>query len=143
MKFEEALKLLAQKRPELFTIRTHKEVGRKRATSEAVDIETFSFDTNKNDRLVFWATLNGEQIQSRCTQDDLDEIAALLGWEYQVTSEWWEDSYRWVFWVFRIVGGKKETHVSDEFFPTKLEAAKAALVAIIEKELSPRTGEGK
>lgn len=117
MTFESALMLLAEKRPEMFHFYP--------------PIITGAFED-----IFDWET-NSSEITA-VTQDDLDEIAALLGWEYEVSrTDVLENCMVLVPEWFFIVYKRDHKGVLPEerrrCFPAKLEAAKAALIAIIQE----------
>jgi hypothetical protein len=117
MTFENSLRLLAEKEPLKFKVDG---VGIMERICFQEDVGFFFSDV---------------------TQDDIDAILAEIGWEYQIechaqTSkpEWAWDFAVWTVGRFhcslvRTVGG-----ISAPMFPTKLEAAKAALIAVVERK---------
>jgi len=123
MTFEQALERLAEKEPEKFRIQKR---------SEPWGDETY-FETPYDD--IIEGEWNGDKLKNTGkTQDDIDEILALIGWEYEVfstnrTDKWW----RYETWQ---LGGAIWIEQPKTMFPTKLEAAKAALIAVVEREYS-------
>lgn len=75
------------------------------------------------------------------TSDDLDEIAGLLGWEIEVARQSDGDFWDWCYYR-KGFPGKNDWHSSDPFgrdaVATKLKAAQAALIKIIEKHLETK-----
>jgi len=76
------------------------------------------------------------------TQDDIDEILALIGWEYEV---YWLrtggidlDDWHFNYWKKedgKRFGKSKIANSYSNYEPhTKLSAAKAALIAVVERE---------
>lgn len=104
MTFEEALKRLAEKEPEKFQI-----------------------NGAENPHEDDW------------TQDDIDEILALIGRGYVVYSDMTGKESSWKGYGYSILirisdGRMYSSHSSSEIFPDKLSAAKAALIAVVERE---------
>lgn len=123
MTFEEALKRLAEKEPEKFRIQSFPYQGH--------TVSAFSYSIHGVSSEAFW---DG----SGFSQDDIDAILAEIGWEYTLTifqsglpHEWAYDLYK-----ARTIydGDRCEAGSDDELFPTKLEAAKNALIAVVERE---------
>ena len=113
MNFEQALKRLAEKEP-----------------------EKFKFDGGrylyKKVRAGYKYVLS---VEGKITQDTIDEILALIGWEY------WHQRWRdgWGIFAERtdtppLTGDSIFLPDLAEPFLPKLDAAKAAIIAIIEKE---------
>lgn len=66
------------------------------------------------------------------TQDDIDQLAAVFGWEYWVVPQ------RGISWEFFCTEDRNSLTMEDivlnkRNYPSKLEAAKAAFVAIIKQ----------
>ena len=78
-----------------------------------------------------WAMLGegGEESNRRFTQDDIDEILAPIGWEYELHHYPAEE---WGFWIWKIKNDYGDG-IDGEIYISKLEAAKAALVAVVER----------
>ena len=74
--------------------------------------------------------MDNVSIFSRLTQDDIDEVLALIGWEYEIIR------IGVVVWSANCLKtGSAHPIISiPTVFDTKLEAAKAALIAVVEKE---------
>ncbi len=135
MTFEEALKLLAEKEPKRFY---WGEGRRFKWHFGIVDAAT--------GLRVHTITQYHDGGTSEITQDDIDAILAQIGWEYELTR--WinlDDFLKDVPDGWFMIAGKLpltpmkqyQSVVSTEMektFPTKLEAAKAALIAVVEKE---------
>lgn len=127
MSFEEALKLLAEKNPEKFRL----EYG-----GEFPDGSNYLFYYKNKDGLSNGESIIhivGEDSKSPLpiTQDDIDEILALIGWEYTVGRN---EEFNWD-WTFELHQNLHYRYVEQSCgYPTKLEAAKQALIAIVEKE---------
>lgn len=116
-----ALKRLAEKYPDIFLI------GKRDDEPKFVweMIEKRRYGSNYFDAL---------------TQDDLDEIAALVGWEYWVLPEFYLEEYAgvgsaepWRCYIRQIGDYGPILIETQEFHDTKLEAAKSALIAIVEQ----------
>jgi hypothetical protein len=84
----------------------------------------------------FWSDGHREIVVSdsecRITQDDIDEILGLIGWEYEVRFLVTLNEWFYSIWSERIVGAKIDGSV-HEGKPTKLLAAQAALIAVTER----------
>lgn len=125
MNFEEALKLLAEKEPEKFRI-----------------------EDNANG-LIFWTMADNEEpyhalLSRSACQDEIDAVLAAIGWECSIEVVPTQPPHRWCADIFNMQHfydeGSCEIYTDDITYSSKLEAAKAALVAIVEKEygLKPR-----
>lgn len=115
MTFEEALKNLAQKRPTEFCYYS-KEDG--------FDSTTFHFYKDREEKYI------SPYIP---TQDDIDAILAEIFWSYEVRSPKYYTA-EWEFVVWKGSGNNYMAFNNGTFYGSKLEAAKAALVAVVEKE---------
>jgi len=116
MTFEQALKWLAKRQPDRFWIYRETDSGRE---------ETY-FRFGK-------PTAPGQLREiddgiERFTQDDIDEILAEIGWAYELRWNPFIGKWRFVVWH------PGQTETEKIWFGTKLEAAKAALVAVVKKE---------
>jgi len=107
MTFESALKRLAEKEPGKFKI------------GYPADFEVMEFEWGHG-----WLRLY------KFTQDDIDKILSLIGWNYEVR----KSTQKWYY----IIYGEDDflKFECEEDYPTKLEAAKAALIAVVEKQYS-------
>jgi len=73
------------------------------------------------------------------TQDDIDDALAEIGWEYEVHPLIEGHQTKWSPQIWKKGTAFEELNASpDEWFDSKLEAAKAALVAVIKKEKGAR-----
>lgn len=110
MTFEEALKRLTEKEPEKFKLWN---VSNTLCLQSNPDVEPY---------------LDG----SDATQDDIDAILAEIGWEYEVNHT--HDQRAWTAWIWRIEDYVTLNGNYTRRRPSKLEAAKAALIAVVERE---------
>ena len=113
MSFEDALKRLAEKWPE-------------------------KFNFNADPLLRISDGIHQRHIApAKITQDDLDEILALIGWEYEIhrTLDGWFEYHHRVYTDGRLGANVGHFQLAAFAHPTKLEAAKAALIAVVEKEV--------
>lgn len=118
MTFEEALKRLAEKEPEKFCYQREE----KASNGELVQLERFWLSHKR------WHLLIGKE---PVTQDFIDAILAEIGWAYEVgcvAGEWPAK------WYYSIVAEDEIGGEVGHEYPTKLGAAKAALVAVVERE---------
>ena len=110
MTFEEALKRLAEKEPEKFKLWN---VSNTLCLQSNPDVEPY---------------LDGSDV----TQDNIDAILAEIGWEYELNHK--RDQQTWTAWIWRIRDSGTLIGVYSCPSRTKLEAAKAALIAVVERE---------
>jgi len=115
MTFEEALKKLAEKEPEKFEVFSSHDGG------EGWYLNYGNFSCSRDD----------------FTQDSIDEILALIGWEYEVTA--WTRSVEkaWTWTTYHLGDEYDPINENAELYTTKLSAAKAALIAVVERHLVP------
>jgi hypothetical protein len=109
MTFTDALKALAGKYPEKFEW-----------YDELIDGEQEVYLLTKNP-VHYWDI-------DTLTQDDIDEILGLIGWRYYVEFLFSLDAWFYSAW--------SEEKISSSVYegkPTKLLAAQAALIAVVEK----------
>ena len=76
------------------------------------------------------------------TQDDIDAILAEVGWEYAVVKEWAGEA-RWQFYLGKIGDSVAQSKHYSTTFPSKIAAARAALIAVVEKVYGTAIREGK
>ena len=123
MTFDEALKKLAEKWPEKFEIHT-----------------------NLADSMIWWG--NDAENFSLLTQDDIDSILALIGWECEVTKTYYDPNSEdpnkgvsLVWWAHIWKADEGEFDATQRTVNvganTKLTAAQAALIAVVEREVKP------
>lgn len=126
MTFEETLKRLAEKEPEKFCYQREE----KALTGELVQLERFWLSHKQ------WHLLVGRE---PVTQDFIDAILAGIGWECEASKSYSVDQALLVAPQWQAFVWKRQVHYIDPrdyagAFPTKLEAAKAALIAVVERE---------
>ncbi len=121
MTFEEALKRLAEREPKTFY---WGEGHRFKWHFGIVDVAT--------GLRVHTITQYHDGGVSEVTQDDIDEILAKIGWEYEVNHT--HDQRAWTAWIWRVEDYITLNGRYTRPSPSKLEAAKSALLAVVEKE---------
>lgn len=109
MTFEEALKRLAEREPEKFRC----------------GIDTFHV-LHKPPRV------HAIYFRNVMSQDFIDVILEEIGWEYELIHK--RDQKTWIAWIWRTNDSGTLIGVYSRPSRTKLEAAKSALVAVVEKE---------
>ncbi len=113
MTFEEALKKLVEKYPTLFM-----------------------YDQFR----IFYVYIKGAYTEVDIdTQDGIDTVLAEIGWEYEVRFEGPHNGWSFNYWAIAVkdmwVNGISSFAGNGiAIFPTKLEAAKAALIAAVKKD---------
>ena len=118
MTLEAALKRLAEKEPKKFKLI---------AEDENLGLE---YGTKADWRLVWFNQGDG------LTQDDIDEILALIGWTYEVWTKPTMTTHTWKFTIYNDLGSDVDWSKGTSVYTSKLEAAKNALVAVVEKQYS-------
>ena len=129
MNFEDALRRLAEREPEKFSVDAAPDGFRERFP------DAFSWpDISKKKRTYVKSIV-------ALGQDDIDEILASIGWEYCVDRDWNLPPEKPWFYEFWRAGKQREPFGSGKngVFPDKLSAAKAALIEIVEKQYPAET----
>lgn len=108
--FAESLKTLAEKMPEKFELRGRWGI--------------YIRDAKQKNKFRGFA-------MECIDQDALDEILAEIGWEYEVIRSNLVPTLGWEFFVRQ--RPEEEGFSEPEVFSTKLEAARAALIAVVDK----------
>ena len=121
MTFEEALKRLAEREPKTFY---WGEGHRFKWHFGIVDVAT--------GLRVHTITQYHDGGVSEVTQDDIDEILAKIGWEYELNHK--RDQKTWTAWIWRTSDSGTLIGAYSRPSRTKIEAAKAALIAVVERE---------
>ena len=67
------------------------------------------------------------------SQDDIDEILALIGWTYGVMQSL-DNKGNVVGWDYEARSKEGVWCIGQDEYPTKLEAAKAALIEVVKRE---------
>lgn len=118
MTIEEALKLLADKEPERFFY------------YEARPGYSSSFGVSRRDVQV---------TRGEASQDDIDTILAEIGFEFEIRFEGPHNGWSFNYWNVTVkdmwingINSFAKQHIA--VFPSKLDAAKAALIAVVETE---------
>jgi hypothetical protein len=147
--FDEALGILAKKYPKQFAIKQSPYPIVTFFMWGEDDIESWEEGDYDNDQFYdIWT-------QTQClTQDDIDQILKFLGWAYEVFWQWGDidaatdeelvPESGWQFGCYRI-GAARQLLLGDRLgwrtpiHLTKIDAARAALVAVVEKGLLPES----
>lgn len=119
MTFEEALKRLAEKEPGKFLY------ARNYKIAIGARFETISA---RSRRLI--RPRDGSEWV--VVQDDIDAILAEIGWEYELNHK--RDQKTWTAWIWRTSDSGTLIGAYSRPSRTKIEAAKAALIAVVERE---------
>jgi hypothetical protein len=138
--FERALKLLAEKEPEKFACDIYSETSGAFYWDVVRDFDPHHIRAHFRRNCEIFETNHGyiHPIHpwngfGGFTQDDIDEILAAIGWEYEVvfipeapgwTAEIWKRSSL----------DETDRFLGQPVVATKLEVAKAALIAVVNKE---------
>ena len=135
-RFVEACKKAAELRPDLFKWEEFPSKGIRRADNQEVQLVDIRFSMN-GVILMRYGKINGEPFQSNTTQDDIDSMAAALGWEYEISRHIPDEPMErlhvggWVY-GFREIAEIRQ-HLGLMEYPDKLTAAKEAFIAIVEQ----------
>ena len=123
MTFPETLRELARLRPEKFKYSEfHEEIINEAYLTDAQG-------------MIHWIIVDLNDGTVIAYQDDFDSILAAIGWEYEIRigtvikDDWFSHAWR----VGNRVKLEKDGYARAGFSPTKLEAAQAAVTAVVEE----------